>query len=143
MLDRRNPISASLGGIFLLWLVSFIALLWFDKVNADARALLELHGVPFYLTVFALVTRLPFLEEILFRGYFLELLNDHIGTVASTILSAGFFVVSHGIWDGFGAQSLLYFVDSLIFTFVYAQGGILAAGLAHTFVNGYVLVLNI
>lgn len=140
----RNPISASLGGIFLLWIIGFIALVWFfDKANSDARALLDLHGVPFYLTVFVVVVWLPFLEEILFRGYFFELLNDHIGIMASTILSAGLFAVSHGIWEGFGPQSVLYFVDSLIFTFVHAQGGVLAAGVAHSFVNAYVLVLNI
>lgn len=138
-----NVISASIAGIFLLWMVSFISLIWFDKTNPQARELLDLQGAPFYLSAFSIVVWGPFLEEILFRGYFFELLIDQIGTLASATLSAALFVISHAVWEGFGPQSVLYFVDSLVFTFIYAQGGVLAAGLGHSFRNAYVLLLNI
>lgn len=142
VLIGENTIPASVAGIFLLWMIRVIALVWFDKTNSYARAMLNLEGSAFYLTVLTVTTLGPFLEEILFRGYFFDFLKDELGVLTAAIASALLFVVSHGIWGGFGAQSILYFVDSLVYVFIYTQGGVLATGLCHSFVNAYVLILS-
>jgi membrane protease YdiL (CAAX protease family) len=138
----RQTLTTIFAGMFLLWMIRFVALVWFDKSNPEARAILDLQGSPLYITIFSLVVWGPFLEEILFRGFFFELTKHQLGVMASVTLTSVLFVVSHGIWEGFGPQSVLYFVDSLVFTAIYTQGGILAAGLAHGFANGYVFLLN-
>lgn len=92
------------GGYFFLTLafVGIVQILWqnfpydqtqqvgFDSISTP---------VQYILAFLALVVVAPFVEELLFRGYFYGMLRKHIGFIASTLLTSIVFALVHFQWN--------------------------------------------
>ena len=64
--------------------------------------------IPFYLAIFSTVIAAPILEEILFRGFILNLIKKYLGPKCAIILSAIIFALFHyAASQGFGNISLI------------------------------------
>ena len=138
-----NSIRAAGAGIFLAWLGTFFALVFFDKDNKEAQEILALPKPYIYHGVFSVTIWSPLLEEFLTRGYFFELLQGKWKTTFALIVSTLLFVAPHGIWGDWNAALIWLTCNSVIYTFVYIDGGVWAATLAHISVNSYILWLNL
>ncbi len=81
-------------------------------------------------------------EETLLRGYCFEGLKRDWGNPVALVLSSLLFVAPHVIgrngWVLF-FLFVFFFLDSIVFTITYKQGGVLAAALAHAFMNSYLV----
>jgi membrane protease YdiL (CAAX protease family) len=137
-----DSVRGAIGGIVLVWLGMFVALVFFDRENIYAKSILALPAPYQYHAVFSLVIWSPLLEEILARGYFFELLHKEGNPFFALVLSTALFVVPHGIWGEWGAGLVLITFSSIVCTFAYTQGGIWAAAVTHVFANGFILFLN-
>lgn len=96
-----------------------------------------------YLNSFLVIFWIPFIEEILNRGYFFEILKKCMSNFAALMVSSLFFVIPHGIWESFSLNLIFIFINSVIYTWVYLRGGLIASSSVHIFVNSYLLLLNI
>ncbi len=56
----------------------------------------EIETAPWRVALFAVVI-IPFLEEVLFRGFLLELFRGKLGTVAGVVISSTLFALAHGL----------------------------------------------
>lgn len=97
----------------------------------------------FFLSLFLLLMWGPFIEEILCRGYFFEILRRNWGTVIAMLISSVLFTLPHGLWGTFSIAILFIFINSIIFTLSYIWGGLASSILVHIFVSSYMFYLNI
>ena len=119
-------LPGAVGGIVLAWLVSFGALLFFDKENTEAQEILSLPKPYLYHGLFSAIVWNPLLEEVISRGFFLEILRNQWNLVSSVIISTLLFAGSHWLWAGWSPGIALIACNSLVFTLAYVQGGVLA-----------------
>jgi membrane protease YdiL (CAAX protease family) len=138
-----NSVRGVIVGIFLAWIATFLGLVFFDKTNPEAQQILTLPKPYVYHGVFSATIWGPLLEEILTRGYFFEVLQKKWNTAFALVLSTLLFVVPHGLWGDWNATLVWITCNSLIYTFVYIEGGLWAAIITHSFVNSYILWLNV
>ncbi len=117
-------LPGAVGGIVLAWLVSFGALLFFDKEYTEAQEILSLPKPYLYHGLFSAIVWNPLFAS---------------SVIISTLLFAG----SHWLWAGWSPGIALIACNSLVFTLAYVQGGVWGAAITHMFVNGYVLLLNL
>ena len=117
----------------LVWLALYFAL------HPPTDPLWPLHNpnALFWGVVFA-----PVVEEILFRGFIQEFVQDHLSsrrfgilTVANLVTSA-LFVIAHILLKGFAIWNLLVFFPSLVFGLFKDRTGRLTAPIAlHAYYN--------
>jgi membrane protease YdiL (CAAX protease family) len=100
----------------------------------------------YYLHLFLVIVWGPIIEEILFRGYFLEIALYRWGQPLAIIISSLLFTIPHSLG---GYEFNIYLIISLVFFFlwqvifslVYLVGGISASILVHVMNNAYSVYL--
>jgi len=99
-----------------------------------------------YLYLFVMIGFGPVVEELLMRGCFFEVLRQSWGDWRALRMSTLLFVIPHLIWSGpvflnpVAIFSLI--VASVLFTYLYIEGGLVPAIAAHMFWNFYVNFLS-
>jgi membrane protease YdiL (CAAX protease family) len=127
---------------------------YFPSAGGLVSTILVLPG-PFYINLFLFLIWNPVTEEIVFRGYILELIRTRWNTIFAIVLSTALFVFPHVFFNGL--RSPLYFsreflgylllpmlpkvVFSVVVSIVYLRTGIMGAVLAHVVMNFYSLCL--
>jgi membrane protease YdiL (CAAX protease family) len=122
------------------------------------KFVLEVLQTPYpyiYINLFILLIWTPVVEEILFRGYFFEILENKWGLLIALISSSIIFALIHGLWGVLWLEGLtvgiiisfllwlfFIFLGSLLLTAIYIKGGLIAAIMVHVFMNSYLLYLN-
>lgn len=139
---KREILMYILSGIVMAWIVVFINVLVLGKGDTFTQEILKTPHPYYYLNLFLLILWGPILEEILFRGYFFEILRQQLNNTMALLFSSILFIVSHGIWGAFGINLFFIFLSSIIFTLLYIQGGLIVSISVHAFVNFYLLYLN-
>ena len=94
--------------------------------------------VHYYLTALLIIGFGPLLEEILYRGYFFEILKEASSETIAMVVSTLLFVIAHADERVPGLALFFIGLHSIVFTFVYIKGGIVASVLTHAFANWYV-----
>lgn len=130
-------------GIVLALITVYVNTLFFSAKNPLAQKIIKMPLLYFYLSSFLLVIWGPFIEEILCRGYFFEILKRNWGTIIAMFFSSILFTLPHGIWGTFNIALLFVFLNSLILTLSYIWGGLATSILVHVFVNSYMFYFNI
>jgi len=134
-----TTIVAALVGILVTWFIASLSnavvfgggVLLFEEVGKISQPFY------FYFTAFLVIGLGPLLEETVVRGYFFEILKGSWGDATGLLISSFLFVTAHAISGVFGAGLFFIGLDSIIFTFVYIKGGLIASGLTHVFLNSY------
>ena len=115
-----------------------------------AQAILEAYPYYFELNLFLSIIWGPFIEEVLFRGYFLEILKSSWSVKASILVSSLLFTIGHkglaeillnGKWH-YIMSVLMIFLSSVVFSAAYIRGGLLAAAIIHMFANLYFFIIT-
>ncbi len=130
-------------GIVASWFVAVTSILVFGKNIPFVQEILEIKYPYFFPTLFLLIVAGPVLEETLARGYFFEILKKSLSNVQAILFSSVLFVLPHGIWGVFDINLLFIFLYSVIFTYVYMRGGLIASIVVHAFVNLFLVYLNV
>jgi membrane protease YdiL (CAAX protease family) len=137
----RESLMTALAGIVALWLVIFIFTLFVFGPNsgkypfvADSVSL----PVPFfYVQGLIIVVISPFLEELLVRGFFFDILMKRWNIKIALFITLLFSAVMH---SGYGWPGVIYItVFQAIFTFLYIQGGLLSSILPHMAANYFLI----
>jgi len=141
----KDVFKVAFSGMILIWIVIFIELLFLERTNLFIQELLKQKSIYLYLAVFFVVFWGPLFEEILFRGIFFEIFVKKFNKTVSVIILSILFTSFHIIW---GKElnlcgALILFIDSVVFTVVYMEGGLIASIITHSFVNIYLVFLNI
>lgn len=139
---RKEIMLSAIAGIILSWMVTFFSRMGFGPNIRLGPEIAKLTSMYRYFAVFLIVLWGPFLEEVLARSYFFELLRRQLGAALGLIISSMLFLVPHGIWGGFDFALIFIFLYSAVFTFVYIQGGIIASIIVHAFVNSYLVYMS-
>lgn len=143
---NRDNILTTVSGIVLIFIVSLFYVMIF-RSNLFIKNLLVIPGIFKNINVVWFVFWAPITEEILFRGYFLNILTCH-GKIQALVISSLLFVAVHLLFAGVGINlsTILeigfLFIYSMIFGFCYLQAGIVSSILVHVFDNFYFLVVN-
>jgi membrane protease YdiL (CAAX protease family) len=138
----RETIVYILAGILMAWIVCFLQILFEGKGIPFAHKILETPFPYFYINVVFLIFLGPFLEELLYRGYFFELLRQNSTNARALLVSTFLFIIPHGIWGGFDSGLIFIFLLSVINTLMYIRGGLIPSITVHAFANFYLLWLN-
>lgn len=94
------------------------------------------YNAPYFLISTLLLTIIgPALEEVIFRGYMFELAQRKCGSFFALIIVSFLFFLFHGIWGDFSLSTVFIFVFSVVFSFVYIKGGLLASIASHASAN--------
>jgi membrane protease YdiL (CAAX protease family) len=140
----KESLLISLSGIILIWIVvAAEVLLYFGNRSNDPliRHLISLPSIQFYMGVIMIVLVNPFLEEVLFRGFFFEILKGRWNTSIALFVTVSFSSLMH-YRAGIGIIHIV--LTNIIFTVLYLAGGLVPSILGHTFVNYYsVYFLNL
>jgi membrane protease YdiL (CAAX protease family) len=146
--DKKKVISTIIVGAIVLCVFNSLGLFIVGKYNGNAQAILHTSSFYFPLNIFLYILWIPFIEEVLFRGYFLEILRGSWGVTYSICFSSLLFVLSHHWWFlvfsdiHYLLQVFAIFLASLLFSLSYIRAGLIAAILMHTIGNCYVLYIN-
>jgi membrane protease YdiL (CAAX protease family) len=140
----KESLLTSFGGMILIWIVvAAEVLLYFGNRSNDPfiRQLISLPSLQFYMGAMMIVIVNPFLEEVLFRGFFFEILKGRWNTSIALLVTVSFSSVMH-YRAGLGIIHVV--LTNIIFTVLYLAGGLVPCILGHAFVNYYsVYFLNI
>lgn len=134
---NRETFSATVSGIIFVWLMYFVKLLIFGKYSVANPSTFY-----YLIKIFIIVIWAPLIEEILFRGYYYELLKSK-GDVFAILVSSTMFVMAHAIFVGSGIdfylllELTLLFLHSIIYCVVYKRGGLASSVLTHVFTSAY------
>jgi CAAX protease family protein len=82
----------------------------------------------------------PFLEEVLFRGYILQLLMDSGSKVWAVLMTALLGMLIHVVSNLNPEQMFSIFIAEIIFSAAYIRGGLGAALIVHALVNFMALI---
>ena len=140
---RWELLSYIVAGIIVAWFATFIGLMMMDRQVPLLQEVIQEKAAYYPLNFFLIILWGPFWEEVLFRGYFFELLRKQQSAAWALLFSTTLFVLFHGIWGGFSVGLSLIFLYSVIFTLLYMEGGLIVSVSVHAFVNFYLTVLNI
>ena len=137
--NLKESLKIALAGIVLIWIVIFIeVLIFFESKAYDPfiRSLLSLPSPFFYVGAVLLTVISPFLEEILVRGYFFEILRRKWNIAISFFIVILFSSIMH---YSVGIGLIHVILMDAIFTFLYLNGGLVSSILGHIFANYYII----
>lgn len=97
----------------------------------------EIETAPWRVALFAVVV-IPFLEEVLFRGFLLELFRSKLGTAAGVVISSSLFAVAHGLT----AAPTIFVLAVVIAIVKLRTRSLYAAWVVHALNNGTSLFLQ-
>jgi len=139
---NRFSLGVGIAAVVILWLfVFFFSIVVGAPRSLWAQSILS-SGQPFKaISIFLATLWVPFFEELLFRGYILELLKDRINVSAAVIVSSIVFVFLH-LTSGYpNIELFLTFSQSVLYSITYLYGGIVPAFMVHACFNLYLLIL--
>ncbi len=134
---KRNMFYAVFAGMVGSWLIYIIRRFFGVGPALPASSIYDL------IRIFCIILWAPFVEETLYRGYFLEILKLKWNNIGALLLSSILFTLPHLFNIKIISLNtiLLYgfsiFADSIIFGMVYLQGGLIAAFVVHALSNCY------
>lgn len=144
---RKMVIMVSAASIVFLWSIALLEIMLIGPSNIFVKQLLSSYVSYININIIWFILLAPTLEEILFRGYFYDLLRQY-GELIAIILSSLLFVVPHVLFAGVSLdivviiQMVIIFMRSIVLSITYRYGGLVASVLAHIFINAYSLFLN-
>jgi membrane protease YdiL (CAAX protease family) len=109
--------------------------------NDRYEAIKNLSTFQYYGAILTIVVFVPFLEESLFRRYFLEIQCQHYSTGVAVLITALAGTVFHLNLEFSWAPMVWHFCQELFFCVVYLNSRLGVAGMVHVFVNMLVLLL--
>jgi membrane protease YdiL (CAAX protease family) len=133
----KESLLTAFGGIILIWIVvAAEAFLYFGNRSSDPfiQHLISLPSPQFYMGLVMIAFVNPFLEELLFRGFFFEILKRKWNVFISLLITLSFSSIMH-YRAGIGILHIV--LSNIIFTFLYLAGGLVPSILGHVFVNYY------
>lgn len=140
---------------FVFWtgiLTSLVSLWIWGEAKVEQVAVKQLkmtmgHPAMFGFMVFLVVVLVPFMEELLFRGFLQSLLKKYLGRIGSLFTTAAVFAMVHfAASQGSGNFQLItsLFVLSIFLGFIYERERTLWAPIAlHSAFNGFSVILII
>jgi membrane protease YdiL (CAAX protease family) len=132
---ERETFLWSVGtGMALIWTVNSAQTLVLGQISVQMQGILNASPSYYLLNLFLLILWGPFVEEIFFRGYFLEILYQKHSTLKALLFSSALFTFGH-VWGGFNGSLVFIFLASVVFSLVYIKGGLVASILVHIFAN--------
>ena len=140
-------IMVSTASIVVLWFIALFEILIIGPSNIFVKQLLSSYVSYVNINIIWFILLAPILEEILFRGYFYDLLRQY-GELIAIVLSSLLFVIPHVLFAGISIdivviiQAVIIFMRSMVLSISYRYGGLVASVLAHIFINAYSLFLN-
>ena len=143
---NREALLTAISGMVLVFIVSLLYVMIF-KYNTFVKNLLSSPGNYKEINIFLFVIWGPLLEEVLFRGYILNLLKSY-GKITALLITSILFATLHLLFAGFSidlyllVESIFLVIYAMIYGVCYLNGGIVSAILAHVFCNLYFLVAN-
>jgi len=143
-----DSIMYSIAGVIFMWFFLYIGLLFFGFNDVYIKKLIGVSGVYKYINVFWFAIWSPVTEELIFRGYFLEMLS-HKKPVIALLITSLLFVTLHIIFSLNPYNYLMiiscasFFIFSMIVGFVYLHAGLMPAIIVHMFSNIYFLIVTV
>lgn len=110
----------------------------------DLEGSIGAFAFPMYLVIFQFLIAIgvPILEEIAYRGIFLDIWFENQGTLLAAVVTSAFFALAHG-FDNLITFSM-YFLIALIFYYAYARRwNLLDSILLHVLNNGLIVLATI
>ena len=135
----KNSLIIGIGGIFVIWIIKFLSFLFFINKGAtlpSIKSFLELPSIYFYIGFIMLVIIGPILEEILFRGFFFEVLRRKWNIKIALAVILLFSAIVH---LKYGISVINVIIDNVILTLIYIEGGLIASIIGHIFLNFYMI----
>lgn len=136
---RRDWLILALAGVTVFWYFGLTVGREGMTTNTY-NAIRDLPGYLYWLSVANIVGIGPFLEEVIFRRYFLEILRQHYATALAVIVTAGVATCFH---YGLPLRSLAFiFCAQLLFGTVYVTSRLGISVGVHVLMNSLVLLLS-
>lgn len=139
---NREVLMYALAGITMSFFLVFIEAILLGKDITFAQEIIDAPRPYSYLNMFLVIMLGPIAEEVLFRGYIFEIMQDTWGKTFACIGSTMVFVILHGLLGSFDASLIFIMLYSVIFLITYLQGGLVSSISVHVFVNSYLIYLN-
>lgn len=134
-INKRDTVRYTLIGIVLSAATSLASLYIVGNHVISINEIWSLGRGYFIVSVFLLTVLGPTLEEILFRGYLYELLAKELSSILSLIIVSLLFYLIHAILGGFSIGTFFTLIFSVVFTFAYINGGLIASMISHILAN--------
>jgi len=135
-------------GIIIIWLShGVLALIYVNANNSSVIEFVNYKDSYKYINLLSIIILIPITEEILFRGYLINILKK-TGVLVSLLVTSVLFVTVHLIFHKYGSplgmlvNGIYIFFFSMTVGFAYIRAGLMAAILVHIFNNLYVIVTN-
>jgi len=139
--DRKSSVILIVALVVEFWV--FGLLVGSEGIHNDRyEAIKNLSTFQYYLAVSAVLVFGPFLEESLFRRYFLEIQCQHYSTGVAVLITALVGTVFHLNLEFSWAPIFWHFCQQLFFSVVYLNSRLGVAGMVHVFVNLLILLLS-
>jgi len=148
IINKKEMVYIVLAGMVGIWINESLMLLIFGERMQLFDKSVKSVSVYIFIDIFFYTIWAPLIEELLFRGYFLEILKSKWNNVSACLLSSLLFVLPHillspgilSVTDGMLIGAFI-FINSIIFSMAYIQGGLISAFIVHAFSNFYRLIL--
>src|SRR5208283_1089010 len=142
---NSETLAVAASGVVIVWLTIFVERIIFLGRGPLLLPRLLMVSPPYnYVNIFWYTFWAPLIEEVLFRGFFLNMLMKKWSVWSAVLVSSILFAFPHILFSetnvGLVGSSFLL-MNSFIFSFVFIQGGIVAAVLTHAFNNIFFLFL--
>jgi len=139
--DRRDALILLVALMIEFWV--FGLLVGSEGLrNARHDAIRHLPDLEYWVGVSIVVGWGPFLEEALFRRYFLEIQRQHYSTVIAVLITASVGTLFHFNFEFAVLRLVWHFFQQAFYSIVYVKGRLGVSVLVHAFVNALVLFLS-
>lgn len=137
--ERRDVLVLLLALFAEFWV--FGLLVGSEGVRNDYHeSIQEFSPSHYWLAVSIFVLGSPFLEEAIFRRYFLEIQRQHYSVGVAILITAGASTLFH--FDASLLRLSWVFFQQVFLSFVYVKSRLGVSVLVHAFVNGLILFLS-
>jgi membrane protease YdiL (CAAX protease family) len=122
------------AGCVAVWGVMLLQGFLLDKHSPFVHDIMNAPPFYYYSNLGLFILGGPFVEELLYRGFFLEILRRKQTTSWAVVITSFLFTLGH-LWGGLDIGLLFVFLGSVIFSFVYIRNGLVASMVVHAFDN--------
>lgn len=137
--DRQDALVLIVALLIEFWVFSI--LVGPEGVGNDRHeSIRDLPALQYWVAGSIVVGWIPFLEEALFRRYFLEIQRQHYSTRIAVLITASVAALLHFKFSM--ARLLWHFLQEAFLSVVYVKSRLSVSVLVHAFINGLVLLLS-
>lgn len=122
------------AGCVAVWGVMLIQSFLLDKQSPFVHDISNAAPFYYYSNLVLVIFVGPFVEELLYRGFFLEIVRRKQSTSLAVVFTSLLFTIEH-LWGGLEIGLLFVFLDSMVLSFVYIRNGLVASMAVHAFAN--------